>query len=82
MSQPLKRDVLNNGSGSVSQTKKYGVVFEKSNAVLQWLAYEERLLPLGGDGDQIKHAGNGGEKRVIDPVRNRRLRRPHCKRIA
>ena len=41
-----------------------GAQINQSNAALQWLAYEESLLPLGGDGDQIKHARNGGEKKV------------------
>ena len=42
----------------------HGAQINQSNAALQWLAYEESLLPLGGDGDQIKHARNGGEKKV------------------
>ena len=42
----------------------HGATVNQSNAALQWLAYEESLLPLGGDGDQIKHARNGGEKKV------------------
>ena len=42
----------------------HGATINQSNAALQWLAYEESLLPLGGDGDQIKHARNGGEKKV------------------
>ena len=42
----------------------HGAQINQSNAALQWLAYEESLLPLGGDGDQIKHARNGGEKKL------------------
>ena len=42
----------------------HGAQINQSNSALQWLAYEESLLPLGGDGDQIKHARNGGEKKV------------------
>ena len=42
----------------------HGATINQSNAALQWLAYEESLLPLGGDGDQIKHARNGGEKKL------------------
>ena len=42
----------------------HGATINQSNVALQWLAYEESLLPLGGDGDQIKHARNGGEKKV------------------
>ena len=42
----------------------HGAQINQSNAALQWLAYEESRLPLGGDGDQIKHARNGGEKKV------------------
>ena len=43
----------------------HGATINQSNVALQWLAYEESLLPLGGDGDQIKHARNGGEKKVM-----------------
>ena len=42
----------------------HGAQINQSNAALQWLAYEESRLPLGGDGDQIKHARNGGERKV------------------
>ena len=42
----------------------HGATVNQSKAALQWLAYEESRLPLGGDGDQIKHARNGGEKKL------------------
>ena len=42
----------------------HGATVNQSNVALQWLAYEESLLPLEGDGDQIKHARNGGEKKL------------------
>ena len=42
----------------------HGATLNQSNAALQWLAFEESRLPLGGDGDQIKHARNGGEKKL------------------
>ena len=42
----------------------HGATINQSNVALQWLAYEESLLPLGGDGDQIRHARNGGEKKL------------------
>ena len=42
----------------------HGATVNQSRAALEWLAYEESLLPLGGDGDQIRHARNGGEKKL------------------
>ena len=36
----------------------------QSRATLEWLTYRESLLPHEGGGDRIKHARNGGEKKL------------------
>ena len=42
----------------------HGAQVNQSNAALQWLAYQESLLPHEG-ADRIRHARNGGEKRLF-----------------
>ena len=47
----------------------HGATINQSRAALQWLAYRESLLPKeGAAADRIKHAKNGGEKKL--PVEN------------
>ena len=41
----------------------HGAQVNQSRAALEWLTYRESLLPKEG-GERIKHARNGGEKRV------------------
>ena len=41
----------------------HGAQVNQSQAALQWLAYQESLLPYEGT-DRIRHAKNGGEKRL------------------
>ena len=42
----------------------HGAQVNQSRAALEWLAYEESRLPHEGVAEKIKHARNGGEKRV------------------
>ena len=44
----------------------HGAQMNQSIQALQWLAYQESLLPKeGASADRIKHAKNGGEQKVI-----------------
>ena len=42
----------------------HGAQVNQSRAALEWLTYRESRLPKEGGVDRIKHARNGGEKRV------------------
>ena len=42
----------------------HGATVNQSRAALEWLSYQESRLPKEGVADRIKHARNGGEKRV------------------